>query len=249
MRWWDDLWLNESFAEWMGNKASDMWDPKSQGQEAMLAGTQGAMGKDGLVSARENRQPIASTDDNENAFDDNTYQKRGSDIGMFERWLGPDVFQKGVRLHLSQHAFGSATADDFLSALSSAAQRDVKTPFHTFLDQPGVPFIEAALKCDAGATPTLHLTQSCAFLPGRLEGGREPHVASAGLRSLRSGRCEPRVVHAVDEQRGGPAARRREELPRVGVPQRERLGLFPLHARAERPGGAPKSGHLEAQRA
>jgi alanyl aminopeptidase len=164
MKWWDDLWLNESFAEWMGNKASDMWDPKSQGQEAMLAGTQSAIGKDGFVSARKIRQPIDSTDDIENAFDDITYQKGGSVIGMFERWLGPDVFQKGVRLHLSQHAFGSATADDFLSALSTAAQRDVKTPFHTFLDQPGVPLIEAALKCDAGATPSLHLTQS-RFLP------------------------------------------------------------------------------------
>jgi alanyl aminopeptidase len=164
MQWWDDLWLNESFAEWMGNKASDMWDPKSQGQEAMLAGTQNAIAKDGFVSAREIRQPIASTDDIENAFDDITYQKGGSVIGMFERWLGPDVFQKGVRLHLSQHAFGSATADDFLSALSTAAQRDVKTPFHTFLDQPGVPFLEAALKCDSGATPSLHLAQS-RFLP------------------------------------------------------------------------------------
>jgi alanyl aminopeptidase len=164
MKWWDDLWLNESFAEWMGNKAADLWDPKSQGQEAMLAGAQSAIGKDGLVSAREIRQPITSTDDIENAFDDITYQKGGSVIGMFERWLGPDVFQKGVRLHLSEHAFGSATADDFLSALSTAAQRDVKTPFHTFLDQPGVPFLQASLTCDKGAAPTLHLAQS-RFLP------------------------------------------------------------------------------------
>jgi alanyl aminopeptidase len=163
MAWWDDTWLNESFAEWMGVKIADRWDPSLHSELTLASGMQEAIGTDSLVNARQIHQPIASSDDIENAFDDATYQKGGSVIAMFERWLGADVFQRGVRRHLSQHEFGNATVDDFLGALSAAAGRDVSTPYRTFLDQPGVPFIEAAVQC-TGGPPRLHLKQS-RFLP------------------------------------------------------------------------------------
>ncbi len=163
MAWWDDTWLNESFAEWMGVKIADRWDPTLHSDLTLASGMQEAIGTDSLVNARQIHQPIASSDDIENAFDDATYEKGGSVIAMFERWLGSDVFQRGVQRHLSQHRFGNATVDDFLGALSSAAGRDVSTPYRTFLDQPGVPFIEAAVQCSDGA-PRLHLKQS-RFLP------------------------------------------------------------------------------------
>ena len=160
--WWDDIWLNEAFATWVGTKAVDAWDPKLDAPMGLLRGVQEAMGEDGLTSARAVRQPIVSTNDIENAFDSITYQKGGGVLSMFERWVGPETFQRGVHEYLSQHRFGAATADDFLSAVSAAAGKDVKTPFHTFLDQPGVPFVEAELRCDGA--PRLHLKQS-RFLP------------------------------------------------------------------------------------
>lgn len=163
MAWWDDTWLNESFAEWMGFKIGGRWDPSLHAELDFAAETQDAIGSDSLVHARQIHQPIANSDDIENAFDDVTYQKGGGVIAMFERWLGPDVFQRGVRQHLSQHRFGNATVDDFLSALSSAAGRDVATPYRTFLDQPGVPYVEAAVQCSSGAA-RLHLKQS-RYLP------------------------------------------------------------------------------------
>ncbi len=160
--WWDDIWLNESFATFIGAKAADQWDPKMDGRMELLDGVQGAIGSDSLVSARSIRQPIESTNDIENAFDGITYQKGGGVLSMFERWVGPATFAKGLHDYLSQHRFASATADDFLSAESAAAGKDVKTPFHTFLDQPGVPFVEAEVKCDG--SPRLHLKQS-RYLP------------------------------------------------------------------------------------
>jgi alanyl aminopeptidase len=163
MAWWDDTWLNESFAEWMGFKIAAEWDPSLHADMGFVGGTQGAISIDSLVTARQIHQPITGDDDIENAFDDTTYQKGGSVIAMFERWLGPEVFRKGVQLHLSEHRYASATVDDFLRALSSAAGRDVATPYRTFLDQPGVPFIEASLQC-GGADPSMHLKQS-RFLP------------------------------------------------------------------------------------
>ena len=161
MAWWDDTWLNESFATWMGHKAADLWDPKLKMDESLLGGVQGAMGADGLVSARAIRQPIASTHDIENAFDTITYQKGGGVLSMFERWLGPDVVRKGVHDYLEAHRFASATADDFLGALSTAAGKDVKAPFKTFLDQAGVPFVEVEVKC--GGDTKLHAKQSRFF--------------------------------------------------------------------------------------
>jgi cytosol alanyl aminopeptidase len=163
MAWWDDTWLNESFAEWMGVKIADRWDPTLHSDLELAGGMQEAIGSDSLINARQIHQPIASSDDIENSFDDATYEKGGSVIAMFERWLGADVFQRGVRQHLTQHRFGNATVDDFLGALSAAAGRDIATPYRTFLDQPGVPYIEAAVQC-WGGHPRVHLKQS-RFLP------------------------------------------------------------------------------------
>jgi alanyl aminopeptidase len=164
MAWWDDTWLNEAFATWLGAKAVDLWDPKMKGDINLLRGEQGAMNNDALVSARSIRQPIVTTHDIENAFDSITYQKGGGVLGMFEKWAGRDAWQKGLHAYLSAHAFGNATADDFLSAESDATGKDVKGAMHTFLDQAGVPFVEASLTCAPKAKPRVHLVQS-RFLP------------------------------------------------------------------------------------
>ncbi len=163
MAWWNDVWLNESFATWMAAKADDRWNPALHMLQSFSSEVQAAMGADALVSARQIRQPIVTRGDIENAFDAITYGKGGGVLAMFERWLGPEPFQRGVRAYLTAHAYGSATADDFLGALSTAAARDVAAPFRTFLDQPGVPFIEASVTCD-GAKGRLLLKQS-RFLP------------------------------------------------------------------------------------
>jgi cytosol alanyl aminopeptidase len=160
--WWDDIWLNESFATRVGTMAADAWDPKTDAAMRQLGGVQNAMGNDALVSARAVRQPIESTNDIANAFDSITYQKGASVLSMFERWAGPEIWRRGLHDYLTSHSFGAATADDFLNAESVATGKDVKTPFRTFLDQPGVPFVEAEVRCDG--SPRLHLKQS-RYLP------------------------------------------------------------------------------------
>jgi alanyl aminopeptidase len=149
MAWWDDTWLNEAFATWIGAKAGQAWDPKLHLDVSAARGVQGAMGTDALVSSRSIRQPIASTHDIENAFDGITYQKGGGVLAMFERFAGPEAWQKGLHAYLLAHRLGNATADDFLDAENAATGKDVKTAFHTFLDQPGVPFLEVSTECSA----------------------------------------------------------------------------------------------------
>jgi len=166
MQWWDDLWLNEAFATWLGSKTADQWDPTVRGELYLLQGIQNAMGTDGLVSARAIRQTIQSMDDIENAFDGITYQKGGGVIAMFERWVGPDAWRRGFSSYLSKHRHGNATADDLLDEENTASGKDVKKAFHTFLDQVGVPFVEAALSCgqDDKGPAAVTLAQS-RFLP------------------------------------------------------------------------------------
>jgi alanyl aminopeptidase len=117
----------------------------------------GAMRKDELASSRAIRQPIESNHDIANAFDDITYEKGAAVIEMFEHWIGPEKFRSGVQLYLKQHAWGNATASDFEAAISSVAGQNIAPVFSSFLDQPGVPEISAALKC--GKKPTLELEQ------------------------------------------------------------------------------------------
>ncbi|MFL5353519.1 M1 family metallopeptidase [Archangium sp.] len=163
MAWWDDLWLNEAFASWATPRlvegAQPTWDaPIERVRERSYA-----LGSDSLLSARRIRQPIESEDDVLNAFDGITYGKGSTVLAMTESWLGRDVFQRGVQRHLRAHAFGNATAKDFLDALSAEAGQDVSGVLGSFLDQGGAPLVSARLDC-SGKVPTVKLSQS-RFLP------------------------------------------------------------------------------------
>ena len=170
MPWWDDIWLNEAFATWMGFRAVQQWQPAHQANVRMLQGVHGAMGSDSLVNARQIRQPVANNDDIHNAFDRITYRKGGGVLGMFERWMGADAFRKGLRAYMAKHRHGSATADDLFAALSAAAGKDVATPFRTFLFQPGLPNVDVKLSC--GTEAALELSQS-RYLPLGSTGDRD----------------------------------------------------------------------------
>ncbi len=155
--WWDDLWLNEAFATWMEPRVLSRLVPDGGADEEALEDLHEAMAADSLDSSRRIRQPIISHHDVDNAFDPITYQKGAGVLAMFERSLGSERFFRGVRDHLKAHAHGTATADDLLYALSSAAGRDVAPEFRSFLDQPGVPLVHAQVLCDG--TPRIRLRQ------------------------------------------------------------------------------------------
>jgi len=155
--WWDDIWLNEAFASWMENKIVAEWKQEWHIDVTEVNARLGAMHGDSLVSARKIRQPIDSNDDIANAFDGITYEKGAAVIQMFETWLGPEKFRKGVQLYLKQHAWGNATAADFEAGISAAAGHDIAPAFDSFLNQPGFPEVSVTLDCSA--KPKLRLSQ------------------------------------------------------------------------------------------
>ena len=157
MAWWDDTWLNESFASWLGDKVMDRFRPEWRVGVDRAASRSDALDQDSLASARRIRQPITSKDDIYNAFDGVTYGKGQAVLEMVEAWLGEDVFRRGVKAYIDRHADGNAVAADFTTALATAAGRDVGSVLETFLDQTGAPVISAELRCAGG--PRLVLSQ------------------------------------------------------------------------------------------
>jgi aminopeptidase N len=166
MPWWDDLWLNESFATWMARKITGQIRPDYDSAARATEAAHSAMEQDVLSSARAIRQPITRDDDIYNAFDGITYQKGSVVLEMFEENAGPKAFQAGLHAYLEAHRHGNATEADLLQAISTSAGRDVATPFRSFLFQKGVPFVEATLSC--GKQPALQLHQG-QFLPAGIK--------------------------------------------------------------------------------
>ncbi|MCB9596720.1 MAG: M1 family metallopeptidase [Sandaracinaceae bacterium] len=151
MQWWDDLWLNEAFASWMEAQTIQGTFPEFEPSAGAMGEAIDAMDADSLGSARQIRQPITSTHDIQNAFDEITYLKGQSVLAMLERWMTPEVFRRGVQAYLRAHARGNATGEDLLDALSEAAGRDVRGPANSFIAQPGVPLVEVTPECADGA--------------------------------------------------------------------------------------------------
>jgi alanyl aminopeptidase len=159
MAWWDDLWLNEAFATWMETEIVGSVFPEMRAEITEQMTAFEAFDADSLASARQIRNPIANSHDIHNAFDSITYSKGASVLNMFEQAIGHDVFQRGIRRYLREHAGGSATAADLMSALSAEAGRDVGAPLETFLMQPGVPAVEVGVECTDGQPARLALAQ------------------------------------------------------------------------------------------
>ena len=165
MAYWDDIWLNEGFASWMGRKTVARFDPAWHEDQGELATRDTALESDSLVSARQIRQPIAGQDDIYTAFDRITYDKGASILNMFESYLGAETFQRGVRDHLAAHAYGNATSTDFAAAISTASGKDVNAAFQTFLEQAGTPELTTTLACEGGKA-TVALAQQRYLPPG-----------------------------------------------------------------------------------
>ncbi|HSR63995.1 MAG TPA: M1 family aminopeptidase, partial [Xanthomonadaceae bacterium] len=165
MQWWDDTWLNEGFATWMGNKIHGRLQPQAHTDRGLLEGAIGAMGADSLASTRRVHEPIRNFTDIQSAFDGITYQKGGATLNMFEQFIGPEQFRTGIRNYLRAHARGNATSADLIHAVAaqSSDPDGVAKAFFSFIDQPGVPFVKVDLACGHGK-PALVLSQQ-RYLP------------------------------------------------------------------------------------
>ena len=166
MVWWDDLWLNESFATWMARKIVQQFNPEWEASLGRERERQSAFRTDRLSSTRQVRQAVETRDDLGNAFDRITYDKGGAVLTMYESWLGEIAFRDGVRRYLTRHEWGNATAEDFFAALA-VADPQVAEGFASFVGQPGLPLVDVELDWSA-SRPAVLLRQQ-RFLPARAD--------------------------------------------------------------------------------
>lgn len=167
MGWWDDLWLNESFASWRAAKETDLRHPEWAWWERADNSKEGAMAAD----ARQASQPVERHVTNEleanSAFDPAiTYAKGEAVLRMLEAYLGEDRFRDGVRLYMKAHAYSNASSADLWRSLSQAAGNDVGAIAAAWTQQPGFPLVTAVAHCDAQGARTLTLTQQRFLLRG-----------------------------------------------------------------------------------
>ncbi|HUH01067.1 MAG TPA: M1 family metallopeptidase [Kofleriaceae bacterium] len=170
--WWDDIWLNESFATWAAAKVVDEWKPAWKGPIGAVGQRNGVMGQDSLMTARKIRQPIVSHQDISGAFDGITYGKGAAVLWMFERAVGAEKFREGVRNYLRKHAWKTTNAADFLAAIAEVSDPVIPAAFRTFLDQAGVPMLTVGVTCDKGARPVVSLAQA-RYLPAGSTGSAD----------------------------------------------------------------------------
>ncbi len=158
--WWEDIWLNEAFATWMGNKGIAIWNPDGNFDRLTLNAALATMNLDALANTRQIRTPLERSENVNDQFDSITYRKGGGVLSMFESFVGEDTFRDGVRLHMDRFADDVATADDFFQSIADGSKNpDVVEAMKSFVDQPGLPLVSAELNCTDNQT-SLKLSQS-----------------------------------------------------------------------------------------
>ncbi len=174
MEWWDDLWLNESFASWMGTKAVDWLFPDwEMWTQFVNMDTNRALSLDGLKNSHPIEQEVKNPAEVSQLFDAISYSKGGSVIRMLENFLGPEVFRGGLYRYLKGHEYGNARTQDLWAALEEESGLPVTSIMDSWVKQTGYPVLE--VQADRrGDGVQVSLTQE-RFVYDRLLGDEEPN--------------------------------------------------------------------------
>jgi alanyl aminopeptidase len=145
--WWDELWLSESFASWLGTRVTAALG--AERPDAVLHGDRvRALEADDAIGARPLIHPVAAGEDVEPGFDAIIYEKGAAVLAGFERYAGQAAFQTAVRRYLAEHAGKSVTSRAFLDALAAATQPEIAAALAGQIARAGAPVVELSLRCD-----------------------------------------------------------------------------------------------------
>ncbi len=172
MNWWDDIWLNEGFANWMETKPLKAWKPEWHMELDEVQSNQYAMQLDALQSTRPIRASASTPEQINELFDPIAYEKGAAVLRMIEAWVGERAFRTGVNAYVEKFKYSNAKAEDFWGTLAASTGKPVDRVMAGFVDQPGVPLLDAAVRC-AGERGTASITQETGPSAG-VKAGRRP---------------------------------------------------------------------------
>ncbi len=177
-KWWDDLWLNESFASWIALKTVEKAHPEFVQAGSDISSRERAMGFDSAASTRAIRRKVAVGEDMTRLFNPLPYHKGMSVLTMVEDWLGPDRFRAGMVGYMTEHRWGNADAFDLSAALAKVDDSNVNAIVKDFVTLPGIPLV----KVEFTAVDKVRLTQSRYSLYGQSARTSRPWTIPVMLR-------------------------------------------------------------------
>lgn len=161
MKWWDDLWLNESFANMMEYVAIDAIEPNWHiFEDFQTSGVPHALKRDATDGVQSVHVAVNHPDEINTLFDAAIVYAKGSRLmHMLRRWLGDKVFAAGLKLYFEKHQYNNTVGRDLWNALSTASGKDVASFMDAWLEQPGYPLVTLKLEGDS-----LQLSQKQFFI-------------------------------------------------------------------------------------
>ena len=143
MNWWNDLWLNESFASWMGDKAVDQLFPEwEMWTQFVSQDTNRALSLDGLQNSHPIEQEVKNPAEIGELFDAISYSKGGSIIRMLEHFVGEENFRQGLQNYISEYQYANAKTEQLWEALEKSSGMPISTIMDTWIKQTGYPLVE-----------------------------------------------------------------------------------------------------------
>ncbi|CAN5314914.1 aminopeptidase N [soil metagenome] len=201
MKWWNDLWLNESFAEWASTLATaeaTEWNEAWTTFQAMEKSW--AYRQDQLPSTHPVVATINDLEDVQVNFDGITYAKGGSVIKQLVAWVGLDAFMKGVAAYFAKHAHGNTELSDLLAELEKTSGRELTGWSKLWLETAGVNTLRPEIEVDDDGSIVgfAVLQEAPADYPTI-----RPHRLAIGFYNLRGGKLlrDLRVEIDVDGER------------------------------------------------
>lgn len=169
MKWWDDLWLNESFANMMEYVSVDAIEPSwNIFEDFQTTGVPHALQRDATDGVQSVHMEVNHPDEINTLFDSAIVYAKGSRLmHMLRRWLGDEAFAKGLNAYFEKHQYNNTVGRDLWNALSDASGKDVSSFMDTWLEQPGYPVVNAEVVDD-----TLVLSQKQFFIGEHEDKGR-----------------------------------------------------------------------------
>jgi aminopeptidase N len=213
--WWDDLWLNESFASWMAAKQTAAAHPAWRWWQNQDADKEVAMNADAFIHTHPIEQPVADDTEAEAAFDSEiTYAKGQAFLRMLEAYVGARPFRSGIRTYVRRRAYSNATAADLWSALEAGSGKPVEALARAWIRTAGFPLVTVTATCGPGGLRTIALRQDRFLITGA--GGAHPlWTIPVGIAS---GSSAPTYILLTQRERAGIAA------GRCGEPLRANAG-------------------------
>ena len=160
MKWWNDLWLNESFATFMSYKmVNEMFPEWDTWGDFVLSGMETALRGDALVNSHPIDVDVKDPDSVAQIFDEISYGKGGCILRMIESYVGKDCFRDGIRHYLRKHSYGNAAGEDLWNSIEEVSKQPVTRIMEAWIKRKGYPFITVSKYEDK-----LHLKQEQFFL-------------------------------------------------------------------------------------